>query len=286
VTAVEKDVNVMLTLRRPRFDFSDSKAHWGDNREAVLMFNGGAIIPTPIERYLIRVMRIAKQLLDPTVDAVLIETVEFFNKQEGQHYRLHNGLTEALCRSYPRLREFEAAFAADLENFLVNRSLAWNLAYCEGFESNGCATAELWVDGAVKELCGDHGSTPMRLWMWHMAEEFEHRAVVHDVLHRLYPDEAYELRCDGAALRQHTAGHGKAAAAYIAEADKRGMTSEEQATYDARATEAEATFAALCAERLQWVFDPAYDPSAIAPPRDYERVLRDYPGAETDASRR
>ena len=200
----------MLTVRKPAFDFSDSTPHWGDNVEAVTIFNAGAIIPTPIERYLIRVMRMAKHELDPERDAELIETVDVFNKQEGQHHRLHSDLMEMLTATrYPRLREYEAAFDADLKEFLATKSLAWNLAYCEGFESTGCALAEAWIDGGIKAICEDHGSVPMNLWMWHMAEEFEHRSVVHDVLDRLYgKEEAFALRKQGATInRQHNSEH-------------------------------------------------------------------------------
>jgi uncharacterized protein len=272
----------MLTVRRPAFDFSASEPIWGDNAEAVTIFNAGAIIPTPIERYLIRVMRTAKQLLDPgdPADAALVEVVDLFNKQEGQHHKLHNGLMAMLCdKRYPRLREFEAAFAADLDDFLATRPLAWNLGYCEGFESTGCALAEAWIDGGIREICGDHGSTPMRLWMWHIAEEFEHRAVVHDVLERLYgADEAFELRKEGATYnRRHTAEHTLAAAAYILEIDQAGMTPDERERSDARARDAAMAVAALSERQMQWVFQPDYDPAAVPPPRDYERVLDDYP---------
>jgi predicted metal-dependent hydrolase len=270
----------VLTVRKPRFDFTDSVPHWGDNVEAVTIFNSGAIIPTPIERYLIRVMRMAKQQLDPVTDSELIETIDLFNKQEGQHHKLHNDLMAMLtAKGYPRLREFEAAFDADLKEFLATKSLAWNLAYCEGFESTGCALAEAWIDGGIKEICGDHGSIPMQLWMWHMAEEFEHRSVVHDVLHRIYgTEEAFELRKQGAAInRQHNAEHALAAAVYITEIDQAHMTSREVEQSNARALEAAMAVAELSATEFQWVFDPDYDPASISPPRNYERVIEDYP---------
>lgn len=272
----------MLTVRKPAFDFSSSIPHWGDNVEAVTIFNAGAIIPTPIERYLIRVMRMAKQQLDPVVNADLIETIDLFNKQEGQHHKLHNDLMAMLtANAYPRLREFEAAFDADLKEFLATKSLAWNLAYCEGFESTGCALAEAWIDGGIKKICGDQGSTPMQLWMWHMAEEFEHRSVVHDVLHRLYgADEAFELRKQGATInRQHNSEHALTAAVYITEIDQAKMTTNEIERSNARALEAATAVAQLTATEFQWVFDPDYDPATVSPPRDYERVLDSYPRA-------
>ena len=57
-----------MQVRHPTFDLEHAVPHWGDNVEACTVINGGAIIPPPIERYLIKVLRQAKQLLDPTDD--------------------------------------------------------------------------------------------------------------------------------------------------------------------------------------------------------------------------
>src|SRR4051812_10931837 len=100
-----------LTVRYPDFDLAASEPRWADNLEAVAIINAGAIIPAAIERYLMRVMREAKQLLDPEADADLLATIGQFNKQEGQHLKLHAALLDMLCgTAYPGLREFEAAF--------------------------------------------------------------------------------------------------------------------------------------------------------------------------------
>jgi uncharacterized protein len=271
-----------LTVRYPTFDFSDSSPRWGDNDEAVVIINAGAIIPPSIERYLIRVMRQAKKLLDPVADADLIRDIELFNKQEGQHLKIHSDLV-ALLRDngYPRIVEFEAAFAADLAGYLETKPLDWNLAYCEGFESTGVALAEAWINGHVKELCGDHGSEVMRLWMWHMAEEFEHRSVVHDVLERLYGHEnAFELRKSGADFnRQHNAEHAVAAAAYLHEVNRQGMSPDELEASQAREMDAWIAMGEASAEGMTWVYQEDYDPGKVAPPRDYEALLAPYNAA-------
>ncbi len=131
-------------------------------------------------------------------------------------------------------------------------------------------------------MCGDHGSEPMRLWMWHLAEEFEHRSVVHDVLHRLFgPEEAFRLRTEGATFnRRHNAEHVLAAAVHITGIDQAGMADEEREASDQRALEAAAAVAALSAEAREWVYQPDYDPSAVAPPRHYERLLDSHPRAQ------
>jgi predicted metal-dependent hydrolase len=265
--------------RYPDFDFDDSVPHWGDNHEACTVINAGAIIPPPIERYLIKVMREAKRQLDPVADAGLLADMAVFNKQEGQHLKLHTAYLEMLrVKGYPRIREFEAAFEADLDQFLATHDLEWNLAYGEGFESSGTAFAEAWLDGHVKELCGDHGSVPMELWMWHMAEEFEHRSVVHDVLHRLYGAErSFELRTTvGAFAREHYGTHAMHAATYLYEVDRKGMTGDEAAVSRERERDAWTAYGALFGAGLQWIFDPAYDPSAVEAPAGYEPILAAY----------
>ncbi len=268
-----------MLVRYPTFDLSTSSPQWGDNAEAVVIINAGGIIPAAIERFLIRVMRQAKKLLDPVADAELIADIETFNKQEGQHLKLHNEyLLWLRDNGYPRIFEFEATFEADLQEFLATKPLDWNLAYSEGFESTGCAMAEAWIDGGIAEVCGDHGSAPMRLWMWHLAEEFEHRAVVHRVLERLYgPDRAFELRKAGAEFnRPHSHGHAEQAAAYMHEVNRAGMTPAEVEASVEREHAAQVDMARVYGDTLEWVFQPGYDPAQVEPPRDYEAILAMY----------
>jgi len=268
-----------MLVRHPTFDLEGSVPHWGDNTEACTVINGGAIIPPPIERYLIKVMRQAKGLLDPRADADLLGAIAVFNKQEGQHLKLHTDYLEMLrTNGYPRIREYEAAFEADLAEFLVTKDLAWNLGYGEGFESSGAALAVGWLDGAIQELCGDRGSEPMRLWMWHMAEEFEHRSVVHDVLHRLYgTDRAYELRTTvGEFARGHYGDHAGRAAAYLFEVDRALMDHDAIATSVERETEAWLGLGAIGGEAFGWIHDRDYDPADVPVPSRYERILAEH----------
>ena len=268
-----------MLVRYPTFDLSTWSPQWGHNPEAVVIVNAGGIIPAAIERFLIRVMRQAKKLLDPVTDAELIADIEIFNKQEGQHLKLHaEYLLWLRDNGYPRILEFEAAFEAELQQFLASKPLDWNLAYSEGFESTGCAMAEAWINGAIAELCGDHGSAPMRLWMWHLAEEFEHRSVVHRVLEQLYGlERAFELRKAGAEFnRPHSRGHALAAGAYMHEVNRAGMTAGEVAVSVEREQAAWEGMAIAYGDTLNWVFQPGYDPAAVPAPRDYEAVLSMY----------
>lgn len=268
-----------MKVRTPKFELDGTMARWGENAEAVATINAGAIIPSALERYLIRVLGMARKLLDPIRDADLIRDVDLFNKQEGQHARMHTAYLEMLRDGgYPRIFEFEDAYQADLDRFLVTESLAWNLAYAEGFESTGAAMAQAWLDGTIADLCGDRGSVPMQLWRWHLAEEFEHRSVVHDVLDRLYgKDEAFALRRQGADYgRPHFGGHSAQAGIYIHEVDRAGMSPGELEASFERQQQVYLALGAASADAMLWVYEPGYDPATIAPPREYEAVLARY----------
>lgn len=271
--------STQLRVRFPEFDLIGARPHWGTNVEACTVINGGAIIPPPIERYLIKVMRLAKRQLDPVRDADLLADLAAFSRQEGQHLKLHTEYLEMLRRNgYPRIREFEADFEADLDRFLATEDLAWNLGYGEGFESAGAALAVGWMDGAIEALCGDRGSEPMRLWIWHMAEEFEHRSVVHDVLQRLCgPEHAHELRNTvGEFARGHYGDHAARAAAYLFEVDRLGMGAAEAAASAAREAQAWLALGTIGGEAFAWIHDPAYDPATVPVPENYERILAAY----------
>lgn len=268
-----------MQVRFPEFDFRRESPNWGDNIEAVAIVNASAIIPPAIERYMIRVMHQARKLLDPDRDRDLRADIDVFNRQEGQHLKLHASyLAMIRDNGYPELARFEAAFAADVARFLDRESLAWNLSYCEGFESSGTAMSRAYVDGEIAEICGDRRSVPMALWRWHLAEEFEHRSVVHNVLERLYGhEEAFKLRVAGADFnRGHLGQHVTAAAKYIHGVNRSAMNAtdiEESVMAEEGVWRA---MAAAFGDRLNWVYDPAYDPSAIDPPREYEATLQMY----------
>lgn len=268
-----------MKVRHPSFDILGDVPHWGEDLAACNVINGGAIIPAPIERYLIKLLRRAKRVLDPVADAALIEDIAVFNGQEGQHYKFHNEYMEMVAaKGYPRIREYEAAFEADLDGFLRNEDLEWNLAYGEGFESSGPALAAGWLDGHIAEMCGDRGSEVMRLWTWHLAEEFEHRAVVHDVMQRICgPETAFELRRTvGAWARDHYGGHAGRAAAYLFEVDRAPMSAAERADSEAAEVSAWLRLGALGGDNLNWIQEPDYDPREVAAPAGYEGVLAAY----------
>ena len=124
-------------------------------------------------------------------DPKLVDDLERFNKQEGQHYRQHMLLNDAIrLQGFDQLAELEAKLDADYRRFSKTRSLRFNLAYAEGFEALTTAFARFSFERGADP--NTHPSVTA-LFQWHLVEELEHRTVAFDVYDYLYGDYFYRL---------------------------------------------------------------------------------------------
>jgi predicted metal-dependent hydrolase len=173
-----------MKARFPKFDFSGIRAHWTSNPEFAQYMNAASLIPAYIEPYLLKVMRQARERIDPA-KTQLINDVDIFIKQEMQHCRQHLNFNKRLHQlGYDWLKPIEADYDATYTYFLAKKSLRFNLAYSEGFESLS-ATACLAFFENYNEILEGADDEPTAMWRWHLAEEFEHRTVCSDVYHEL-----------------------------------------------------------------------------------------------------
>ena len=82
---------------------------------------------------------------------------------------------------------------ADYKGFAETRSHKFCLAYTEGFETLGLIVACYFLEGA-KELESPSVCDPtLGLWLWHLAEEYEHRHDAFKLFHKLYGSYWYRL---------------------------------------------------------------------------------------------
>ena len=175
-----------MQARLPAIDFTDANGRWIPRAPGFAhRLNGASILLPFLEPYLIKVMRTARPRL-AEVAPELLPDVDVFNRQEANHYKLHAAYNRVLRAQYPGLEPFEDEIRDDFQRFLDEESLAWNLAYCEGFESTGLVSSEFFLQ-QIEDLLEDADPAVTELWRWHLAEEFEHRNVAHDVLKALYP---------------------------------------------------------------------------------------------------
>lgn len=265
-----------MIARFPRFDFSNIRAHWTKNPEFAQRLNAASLIPAYVEPYLLKVMMLARQKVQPA-NTRLLRDIDIFAKQEMQHYKHHLSLNKRIrTLGYVRLEALERKYEADLAGFLKDRSLRFNLAYCEGFESMSATACELFFEDYT-ELLDGADPEPAALWRWHLAEEFEHRTVCSDVYHELSglnPVSRYFYRVYGYFFAlKHIGSFGVAASKLLLEHDRETMTPEELEASLARDAEARAVMKRRFKKTMLMVISPFYDPAKRRSPVGYQEFL-------------
>ena len=179
-----------IVVRQMDFDFPadiDPVVVAGDPEQSYMMIGLSLLLPY-LEPYLIRTMKEAKKQID---DPELIDDLERFSAQEGQHYRQHMLLNDAIrLQGFPKLAELEKTLDADYRRFSKTRSLRFNLAYAEGFEALTTASARFSFERGPEP--NTHPSVAA-LFQWHLVEELEHRTVAFDVYENVCGGYAYRL---------------------------------------------------------------------------------------------
>ena len=176
-----------MQIRTPDIDFSGVDAIWAPaNPGFGHRYVGASILLPYLEPYLIKVMRDAqKKLKKSGLDTDKInKDIDLFNKQEGQHYQLHTRYNSYLKEYYPGLEDFEKQIKTDFERMYREESLEFNIGYSVGFETIGPISTGLWFTLAKEARAGSDPNVDA-LWSWHLAEEFEHRHVAHEVYQAL-----------------------------------------------------------------------------------------------------
>jgi len=265
-----------VKARFPKFDFSQIKAHWAPNAEFAQGFNAASLIPAYVEPYLLKVMKIAQGKIDPG-KTKLLEDLDIFCKQEMQHCKNHLVFNKVLRdQGYEGLKPFEDKIRGDYDRFLKTRSLRFNLAYCEGFESMSASACEAWFED-YDDLLEGADPAAADLWRWHLAEEFEHRTVCSDVYHELSglnPVSEYFYRIYGYFYALiHLGKFTKAATAYLMEKDREGMSAAElQASID-RQKMIKKRILKRMLPMMRQILSPFYDPAKRREPKGYREYL-------------
>ncbi len=129
------------------------------------------------ESYVIASVRGA---LDDIDDPELTARVRAFIDQEREHSRQHRRLNELITTQHPALKRVER-WLASTYRFLHRRAgRRFGIAYAAGFEATAFAAAR-WMDAHRHELFRGSDDVPSTLFLWHLAEEVEHKTVAHDV---------------------------------------------------------------------------------------------------------
>ena len=267
-----------MQVRFPKWDFTKVRAHWAPHHEFAQMQNAASTVPAYIEPYLVKVMQRAQAALDPEY-VKLHQDLAIFIKQEMQHCRQHIAFNKALrADGYEGMLPIERAYEADYERFLRDKSLRFNVAYSEGFEAVSSVAVDNFFE-AFGEFLEGADPEAVELWKWHLAEEYEHREVAHDVYHALFGrgPVAYVVRIWGFFYAvKHIRAHVRLVQSYLLETDRAGMTAEERAASIARQQHVQEVTGRHAKAHLKRILSPFYKPALRTPPHGLNDVLERY----------
>ncbi len=186
------DIDTGMERRVMAFEYPENMhPHWKKSSpEFSHIVNAGSLAMPFLEPYLIRSMGIAKKHIK---DLVLLAEVEDYIAQEAQHFQQHRRFNDILkARGYTCIDGLEERLRRDYTNFSQNRSLKFNLAYAEGFESMALAIGHMLIERR-EELFGGADPTVSSLVLWHFVEEIEHKNVAYGVYEHLYGGYFYRV---------------------------------------------------------------------------------------------
>ena len=145
--------------------------------ELAIAANAVSVLMPHAEPY---VVACTKAALDEGLieDPDLTQDATAYLTQEAQHHGQHRKLNDLLIARYPRLTRTDRT-AAWVFGKLRSRSTRFGLAFAAGFETIAFVAAR-WVD-RHQRLLRDGEPVPTTLFLWHLAEEVEHKRVAFDV---------------------------------------------------------------------------------------------------------
>jgi predicted metal-dependent hydrolase len=263
--------------RKPGLTFQDALPHWCPNIEFAQITNAGSLSLPFVESYLNRVMLRASETLGDDRHARLRGDIDLFVKQESNHYRQHRLFNQKIEEAgYRAVKPIGDRLAADYDDFLKNRSLRANAAYCEGFESLGIIQAEFFFE-QVDDLLADADPRVVALWKWHLAEEFEHRSVCFEVHRAVCGRFSYLSRLGGFFLAvRHLSKFGKDVSDALLAIDRARMTPQQRAASVLSEKAYRKRFGRFALPHLLKILSPFYTPIKKRPPRGAAGFLLRY----------
>ena len=181
-----------LPVRRVRFEYPDDMDPAWNRRfpEFAFAANSVSLIMPYAEPYFVKSVRSALPLLDERLHA----RTEDYLKQELGHHVQHRRFNDVIVRHYPRLQRVEGWMRRTYGWLSRTRSQRFNLAFAAGSETIAYAIAR-WTDTHLGEFFDGADPIAATMFLWHLAEEVEHKTVAFDVY----------AEVDGSRLRYLTA---------------------------------------------------------------------------------
>ena len=270
-----------MIARNMRIDFTGAPLLWSKNKTYATMTNAGSPGAAAFEPYLTQVIAWARIALDGTRPG-LARDIDLFIARESHHLRVHKQFNKLLYERYPRAREFEKELTDRLAQRFDSRSLADNLACCAAFANFACIMAKFMY---ARGLCWYRGAENRMatMWLWHLAEEFEHRATCSDALTAIGGNYVVRIRGFFAFIRQVLPWQ-RRLLAYMLDVDRAAMTSEQRVESIWARRRIDRAIARYMFPRMIRTLLPFYDPRGQRAPRVMDHALKHF--AEVASQRR
>jgi predicted metal-dependent hydrolase len=138
--------------------------------------NSVSLMMPVIEPYFVRTVRAAARDLDEP----LRSATEGYLRQESAHHAQHHRFNRLLVARYPALAPVERLLARAYGALERRGSAGFNLAVVAVSEMMAYSAAR-WADRHRRELFDRADPVAATLFLWHLAEEVEHKSSAHDV---------------------------------------------------------------------------------------------------------
>ncbi len=142
------------------------------------MANGLSLLMPSLEPYVLKAVR--RGAATDRVSPELKATADTFVAQELAHHQQHRAFNDELLRQVPSLRFIERTQRRLFRFIDQHTSTQGGLAYAAGAEAVAFFTAR-WVERRRHRLLSDAQGDAANLFVWHLAEEVEHKNVAFDV---------------------------------------------------------------------------------------------------------
>ncbi len=142
------------------------------------MANGLSLLMPALEPFVMKAVRTGAAL--PQLDDGLRIRALSFVHQEGAHQQAHRDFNRGLTAQVPVLRHIERAQRRVFRFLEDHGSTHSMLAHAAGAEAVAFFTAR-WVDRRRHSLLGDASGPVATMFVWHLAEEVEHKDVAFDL---------------------------------------------------------------------------------------------------------
>ena len=148
--------------------------------EFVAAANGVSLMMPSVEPCFVRAVQDALRAEPDRIAAELAAEAGWFCAQELAHQSVHRSINAALVAEVPRLAPIERWIGRLYRWITRTRSLRFRLAFAASTEAMAHGMA-LWVARRPNDMVGVRPGPTAQLFLWHLAEEVEHKAVAHDV---------------------------------------------------------------------------------------------------------